>query len=370
MKLKTSIIKRSSKVQDKILTMKKYIILAAAAMAIASCGNKNKDAENAAERPVDVKVAKAVSQVLPQEETYTATVESDVKNNVSPNMQYRIERVLVDVGDRVSKGQVVVKLDQANQQQLNLQLANQKAVVENAHTNFNRVAELFKVGGVSKAEYDNAKVQYDSQVTQLNVLKTQISQMSKNTQLVAPISGVVTARNYDDGDMYNGTPILTIEETSKVKILVGISESHYKEVKRGMKVDLELDAYPGEKFTGTVTIVSPNVDSSTHTFQTEVTINNQSQKVRPGMFARCTFNFGSKKHVVIPDEALVKQIGAGDRYVYVYNPSSQTVSYNKVDLGKHIGKSYEIFSGVNEGQEVVTAGQARLNNGKKVNVVK
>lgn len=336
--------------------MKKYFVLAAAALVMASCGKKDKEADAAVNDVVEVKVAKVSSQMLPQEETYTATVESDVKNNVSPNVPYRIERILVDVGDQVRKGQCVVQLDVASLKQLKLQIDNQKV-------EFNRTKQLFEVGGASKAEYDNAKMQLD-------VMETQYAQMARNTQLLAPVSGVVTARNYDDGDMYGGTPILTIEETSKVKVMVGISEIHYRDVKRGMKVGIELDAYPGEKFEGTVTIVNPSVDAATHTFQAEVTINNSSQKVRPGMFARATINFGSKSHVVVPDEALVKQIGAGDRYVYVYNPSSQTVSYNKVDLGKHLDKYYEIFSGVNDGQQVVVAGQARLADGKKVKVVK
>lgn len=350
--------------------MKKYIILAAAALVMTGCSKKNDVAAAGADDAVDVKIAKVTSQVLPQTETYTATVESDVKNNISPNMANRIERILVDVGDRVSKGQVVAILDASSLQQLQLQLSNQKAVLDNVQTDFNRIAELYKIGGVSKADYDNAKVQLESQQTQYNVLKTQLSQMGRNTQLYAPISGVVTARNYDNGDMYSGQPILTIEETSKVKVMVAVSESHYRDIKRGMKVDIELDAYPGEKFVGTVTIVSPNIDIATHTFQTEVTIANQAQKVRPGMFARATINFGSQKHVVVPDEALVKQIGAGDRYVYVYNPNNQTVSYNKVELGKHIGTNYEIFSGVGDGQHVVIAGQTRLRDGKKVKVVK
>lgn len=334
------------------------------------CSKKNDVAATTADDAVDVKVAKVSSQVLPQTETYTATVESDIKNNISPNMANRIERVLVDVGDRVAKGQCVVILDASSLDQLKLQLANQKAVLDNVQTDFNRIAELFKIGGISKADYDNAKVQLESQQTQYNVLKTQLAQMGRNTHLYSPVSGVVTARNYDNGDMYSGQPILTIEETTKVKIIVAISESHYRDVKRGMHVDLELDAYPGEKFAGVVTIVEPNIDPATHTFKTEVTISNQGQKVRPGMFARATLNFGNQKHVVVPDEALVKQMGAGDRYVYVYNPSNQTVSYNKVELGKHIGSSYEIFSGVGDGQQVVVAGQTRLRDGKKVKVVK
>ena len=86
------------------------------------------------------------------------------------------------------------------------------------------------------------------------------------------------------------------------------------------------------------------------------------------MFARATVNFGDVNHVLVPDIALVKQIGAGDRYVYVYKDGK--VSYNKVELGKHIGDKYEIISGVNAGDEVVIAGQSRLANGREVEVVK
>ena len=86
------------------------------------------------------------------------------------------------------------------------------------------------------------------------------------------------------------------------------------------------------------------------------------------MYARATVNFGSQNHVLVPDEALVKQIGAGDRYVYVYKDGK--VSYNKVELGKHIGSKYEILSGVKPGDDVVIAGQSRLANGKEVEVIK
>ena len=333
----------------------KYIIPIFAAAFVCSCGDK-KDASKAIDPVVEVKLATVSSESVPQTATYTATVESDLKNNISPNMSYRIERILVDVGDQVSKGQLLVQLDASSLNQLKLQIDNQKV-------EFNRISELYKVGGASKAEFDNAKMQ-------IEVMESQYRQMSQNTQLFAPMSGVVTARNYDNGDMYAGTPILTIEKTNPVKVIMNVSEIHYKSIKKGQSVDLVLDSYEGENFTGKVTTISPSIDITTHTFPVEVTINNPQQKVRPGMFARVTVNYGSQSHVLVPDEALVKQIGAGDRYVYVYNAKTSTVSYNKVELGKHIGTKYEILSGVEDGQQVVIAGQARLAEGKKVKVVK
>ena len=336
----------------------KTLTLAAIATLAVSCGN-NKDEQQQEEvvqqEKVQVKIAKVKSEDIPQTETYTATVESDVKNNIAPNTPYRIEKIYVEVGDNVRKGQVLVQLDASNLRQLKLQLENQKI-------EFQRTEQLYQVGGASKAEYDNAKMQLD-------VYSTQYKQLTENTQLVSPISGVVTARNYDNGDMYgNGLPILTIEQINPVKLLVNISEVFYKQVTKGMPVDIELDAYAGETFNGKVTIVYPTIDQATHTFPVEVIIDNSSQKVRPGMFARATVNFGDANHVIVPDEALVKQIGAGDRYVYVYKDGK--VYYNKVELGKHIGTNYEIISGVHPGDEVVIAGQSRLADGKEVEVVK
>lgn len=328
-----------------------------AAIAMISCSSNSKSEEAAAaqaEAKPQVKIAQVHSQSIPQIETYSATVESDVKNNIAPNAPLRIERVLVDVGDVVRRGQVVVQLDASNLRQLKLQIDNMKV-------EYNRTSALYEVGGASKAEYDNVKMQLD-------VLETQYRQLVQNTQLTAPISGVVTARNYDNGDMYGGQPVLTIEQTNPVKLIVNISEVNYSKMHRGMPVDLELDAYPGEAFTGTVTIVYPSIDATTHTFPVEITINNQSQKVRPGMFARATVNFGDEQHVLVPDVAVVKQIGAGDRYVYVYKDGK--VSYNKVELGRQIGDQYEILSGVRDGDQVVTAGQTKLANGREVEVIK
>lgn len=331
--------------------------LAFAAMLLASCGgekNAETEATQVAEKPA-VKVEKVTMHSVPQTETYTATVESDVKNNIAPNTPYRIEKVLVDVGDAVRKGQVLVTLDASNINQLKLQIEHQKI-------EFSRTDELYKVGGASKAEWDNAKLQLD-------ILETQYKQMAENTQLVSPINGVVTARNYDDGDMYgSGGPVLTIEQLNPLELVVNVSETYYKQLAEGMSVDVTLDAYEGETFTGKVTTVYPTIDKTTHTFPVEITIKNQSNKIRPGMFARATINFGDVQRVVVPDMAVVKQIGSGDRFVYVYKDGK--VSYNKVQLGRHMGEYYEIVSGVESGSEVVVAGQTRLVHGAEVTVVK
>ena len=338
--------------------MKKHVLFVMAltsAITFISCGNTDKKDSETAKEKVEVKVADVEVQNIPQTETYTATVESDVKNNIAPNTPYRIETIYVEVGDQVHKGQLLVQLDASNLRQLKLQEENQKV-------EFNRISQLYSVGGASKSEYDNAKMQLD-------ILTTQYRQLVQNTQLISPVSGVVTARNYDNGDMYSSSnPILTIEQLNPVKLLVNISETFYRYIKVGQDLDITLDAYPDESFTGTVSIVYPTIDETTHTFPVEVKVNNKDQKVRPGMFARATITMENAEHVVVPDASIVKQVGAGDRYVYTYKDGK--VSYDKVELGKHIGDKYEIISGVEPGSKVVIAGMSRLANGVEVKVVK
>ncbi|MCQ2113383.1 MAG: efflux RND transporter periplasmic adaptor subunit [Bacteroidaceae bacterium] len=351
--------------------MKKTIVMSmmlATVVAFTACGNSD-DKKNKADEKVQVKITAVETQEVPQTETYTATVESDVKNNISPNIAQRINRILVDVGDRVSRGQVLVQLDGANQDQLKLQLQSAQVQLQHQQVEFNRTAELYNTGGISKSEYESAETQLTIQKKQVDMLRTQLNQTSQNTQLTSPISGVVTARNYDNGDMYaNGLPVLTIEQLNPVKLIINVSEIYYKDMVVGMPVDVTLDAYGDELFGGKVSIVYPTIDNATHTFPVEVTVPNSDQRVRPGMFARATIAFSSVERVMIPDMAIVKQVGAGDRYVYVYKDGK--VSYNKVTLGKHFDDRYEVIEGVEPGSQVVIAGMSRLANGREVEVVK
>ena len=342
--------------------MKKSFQLAAvlvAAMLGACSGGEEKKAETTAaetviEKPT-VKLATVTSRDVEQIGEFTATVEAEAKNNIAPTSPGRISKIFVEVGDQVRKGQKLVQMDAANLTQLKLQLDNQE-------TEFKRVDELYKVGGASKAEWDAAK-------TNLEVRRSSYENLLENTQLVSPLNGVVTARNFDNGDLYTSTqtPVLVVEQIAPVKLMVNVSEPNFPKVSKGMPVKVKLDVYEGEEFEGKVSLVYPTIDAATHTFPVEITLANANQRVRPGMFARVTMNFGSKNHVVVPDMAVVKRAGSGDRYVYVYNNGK--VSYNKVELGRRMGTEYELISGVDNNSQVVIAGQNRLADDVEVEII-
>ncbi|RHJ95280.1 efflux RND transporter periplasmic adaptor subunit [Parabacteroides bouchesdurhonensis] len=331
-----------------------YVPIMALAMLI-SCSGEKSEATGTIDEKVKVKIEKVFKQDVEQLNEFTATVEANAINRIAPQTPFRIEKLYAEVGDHVKAGQLLVTMDATNLKQTKIQLDNQEL-------EFNRIDELYKVGGASKSAWD-------AQKTSLEVARETYKNLQENTRLLSPITGVITARNYDSGDMYNATePIYIVEEIRPVKLLVNVSESFFTKVKKGNDVDIKLDVYGDEIFKGKISLVYPTIDPSTRTFPVEIKIANNDERVRPGMFARVTINFGTMEHVVAPDLAIVKQSGAGDRYIYVYKDGK--VSYQKVELGRRMGDKYEIISGVTDGDLVVITGQSRLTNGMEVKIDK
>ena len=152
-------------------------------------------------------------QEVEQQSTFTGNVEGYAVNNITPQQARRISRLLVDVGDHVRAGQKLAEMD-------NSALAQAKAQYENNKANFERSDELYKFGGESKANWESVKTAYE-------VSKSTYENMLENTTLVSPISGVVTARNYDNGDMVVGSPIFVVQQINPVKVFINVAVSLY-----------------------------------------------------------------------------------------------------------------------------------------------
>lgn len=330
------------------------LLVCGVCVASVACGSK-KSAE-VAEQPVEVAKPKVSTEVVKiqdvdMQSVFMGTVEGYAVNNITPQQPRRITRVLVDVGDRVSAGQKVAELD-------NSSLAQAKAQYDNAKASFERSDELYKFGGESKASWEAVKTQYE-------VAKLTYENLLENTTLVSPISGVITARNYDNGDMVAGQPIFVVQQISPAKVIISVSENLYSYLKKGMPVSIELDAFPGQTFDGKIHRITPSIDAATHTFPVEVVIPNGKEQIKPGMYARVTMKYGTRQNIVVPDRAVVKMLGSGDRFIYVYKADG-TVSYQKVELGRRMQDKYEVLSGIADGDEVVVTGQSALKDGLAV----
>ena len=235
-----------------------------------SCGVKNegenkaedtKQAQTAVEEKIKVSIDTVHAQKVAQLEELTSSVKAFAKNDIVSQNPGRIIKIYCEVGDYVKKGQLLVKMDETS-------LINIKTQMIQAEIDYKRAKALQEAGGASQQQVDQLKMQFD-------VLKENYNNLLENVNLTAPISGVVTARNYDSGDMYKGgAEILTINQMQPVKILVNVSEEDFTKIKKGQNVDITVDALPGEKFKGSISIIYPTMDATTRTFPVEININN------------------------------------------------------------------------------------------------
>ena len=325
--------------------MKKYsLTILATALLLASCGGSKQDETTTDELPL-VRVATVIKEPVDQLTELTGNIEAFRVNHIVPTIPGRIDNVLVEVGNRVSRGQLLVQMDRTNLVQARLQL-------ENAERELGRITELHGVGGVTQQQVDQL-------TSQVDVLRETVRNLTENTNLLSPIDGIVTARFFDAKNIFAGAqPILTVMQLTPVKIMISIPEMHFPRVRRGMEVRVRLDTYPGRDFTGRINIIYPTIDQLSRTFRAEVTIANADMAIRPGMFARVELNFGAIEHVVIPDVAVMRQTGTNTRFVFVVE--NGVAHRREVQLGRLVGSQFEVFSGIEAGEQIVVAGQSRL----------
>lgn len=286
---------------------------------------------------------------------YTAQLEAKTLNNITAQAGGRVKQILVAVGDRVAAGQVVARMEATQASAAQIQLADAK-------TNFARMDELYKVGGISKAQWEQAK-------SALEQAKLSYGNASENTLLRSPISGFVTAKNYDNGDVTSpAQPILVIQQVSPLKVVVNVSEQYYTRLKPGLEASMSVEALGEQTFSGRITKVYPTVDATTHTVGVEIEVANKDQRLRPGMYARLSLDFGIRQALTISDKAIVRQAGSGIRYVYVLKEGKAV--YREVELGELQDGRYEALSGIEPGEQLIISAPSRLKNGTAVKLAK
>ena len=331
------------------------LLIASAAVVLMSCEQQNQNTQQVMENP-KVTVTTVNAEYVSQLSVYPTTIEADIVNNIAPQSAARISKIFVEVGDKVEAGQTLAVMDKVNLDKARLQLINDSI-------EFGRLKQLHEIGATSQSDYEAMTLKYD-------VTKQTYKNLLENTVLRSPIAGIVTARNYDVGDMYAMTqPLFVIQKINPVKMLINISESQYSQIKKGMEVEITTEAYGDQVFKGIVDLIHPTINAMTHTFAVEVKFANKDLTLRPGMFARVTVNYGDNFRVVIPDRAVMKQVGSGEQYVYVLNADG-TVTYTVVELGRRMGNRYEVISGLDDNATIVMTGQTKLKNGITVDVVK
>jgi len=346
--------------------MKKLTIAFTLALAILSaCSPKQQEesaasqVENAADRKEAVRVMELQLQTVARSVEYPATLMAYEEVHLAPAQPGRIEGIFADVGDRVSAGKLLVQMDRTQLHQAEVQL-------KSLETDFRRLDTLAKYGSVAQQQYDQLKTQYE-------VAKSNVEFLKENTQLPAPFNGVISGRYFEPGEMYSGAPntqagkaaVLSLVQIDRLKVIVPLSEKYFPLVKNGMETEIKIDVYPNQPFSGRVERVHPNIDPSNRTFNAEVIVSNREGQLRPGMFARVTFDLDEEEAILLPSMAVLKVQGSNERYLFKEeNGIARRVT---VTIGKRYDDNIEVFSDdLEPGDNIIVSGQARLLNGVRV----
>ena len=332
--------------------MKKIFIYCLAAVTLMACGSKETTAnqEEAAEL---VELTTLHAQEIQRELTLSSNLMGYETVNIAPSVTGKIENIFVEVGDRVSRGQELVRMDEQQYKTTKLTLANLKVEMS-------RMEGLIQTGSVSQQQYDQVKLSLDQTQEQLDFLE-------KNTYVKAPFSGVISAKNYERGELYSGQPIVVLTQVDKLKTLVAIPESYIPQIKKGMKLTLRSTVFPDKEFPATIEVVYPTIDVSSHTFQVKVVVPNGTGLLRPGMYVTTTLGLQKETVIMAPYSTVLKLIGANDRYVFINeNGHAKRVT---VEMGQRVGDLVEIIAPeIVDGVELVTKGESRLIDGVKISV--
>lgn len=323
------------------------------AAALTGCKARKAVETQAVPRVLTKTVAAAPATVQLVEE-FTSEIEPYKENDITPAASgVHIDKIFVDVGDPVREGQVLVTLDPTQYSQ---QLVQLKTVEDD----YNRLLPVYEAGGISAQQIEQAKAALDVQ-------REVTANLKKNIEVRSPISGVVTARNYESGDLFAAQPILHVMQIDPLKVIVNISEQYFPQVRVGMPVDLHVDIFPGQTFRGSVSLIYPALDPATRTFKVEVKVPNGKRILRPGMYARTLFNMGEKQGVMVPDVAIQKQVGTAERYLYVVRDN--VAERRAVKVGRQVGDRVDILSGVAPDEEVAVTALSKLYDGAAVEVM-
>lgn len=349
--------------------LKRILVVLISGLIISACSSKKEAAtsENAATvtemTAKPVKVLTLAKSRISRTIDYTATILPFEEVNMAPSTPGRIDKIYVEEGDRVNKGQDLFLMDRT-------QLYQQKVQLSSLAKDLARLDTLLTTGSIKQQQYDQMKTQYD-------VTKTNVDFMEENTLLKAPFYGVVTGKYFENGELYSGSPttatgrasVVTIMQVNPLKVNVSISEQYYPLIKKGMKASVSADVYENESFTATVYRISPTINPGARSFTVELELPNRKDMLKPGMFVRVAMDLGEVETFVVPAGVVLVQEGTNIRYVFL--DKDNKAMRVEVSLGKRFDDKLEILSNnIKEGDQIVSEGQAKLNNGDKIEIVK
>ncbi len=334
------------------------------------CGSdeSNDDSRTA----VKVEGYKVEQKQTAQTYSFAGNVEGERRVTLSTKLMGRVANLPFEEGDKVSKGQTIIKIDNkdllAKKAQIEAGYVEARAAYTNTKKNYDRIKNLFDKGSATQKEMDDVTSGYKMVKAKLNAveeMKNEIENTLTYAEIKSPFTGYVTKKFVQTGDMANpGMPLLTVENLSAVKVRASVPESEIKLFSKNDKVKVIVDAIPNGVFEGTVIQIDAGANPASRQFTLLVKVDNSNFEIKSGMYANVILEKGKKESVVIPKSYLIER--GQLKGVYTVNQNSE-VMLRWVRVGKSNSEGVEVLSGLGFGETIIAVSE-NIREGQKVEV--
>ena len=309
--------------------------------------------------PAAVETAKASALRLSDDVKALGTLLSDESVAIAPETSGRVAKVMFADGAKVEKGTPLFQFDADLARS---DLAEFRARLQLAEASYARNQKLRQSGNVAQSAYDEALSARDVARAAVDAAQVRLDKLT----ISAPFPGTLGFRSVSEGAYVTaGTPLVQLDKTDMLQVSFAVPELQQGAVTAAKAVIFTADALPGETFTAVISALNPAIDVNGRALQVRAQADNASGKLRPGLLVRVTAKGPEREAVMVPEAAIVQRAAGAVLYVL----DGDKVSEVKVRLGKRADGQVEVLDGVKPGQDVVTAGNAQLANGAKVEVV-
>jgi RND family efflux transporter MFP subunit len=335
--------------------------------------------------PMTVELATVTRGQIAEEITVVGNLIGDATVAVAPRAAGRLQEVYVRLGDRVSRGQRIAKIEdfelqeqikqaEAAQQVSSATIRQREADLALARTNVERSRSLFERQLLPKQQLDDAEARFTSAQAQLDLSHAQAAQSKArldelqinlaNTIITSPVNGFVSRRAVDPGaSVGQNAPVVDVVDITRVRLVANVVERDLKELQSGDAARVQVDAYPGETFLGRIARVSPVLDPATRTAPIEIEVPNPDFRLKPGMYARVGITTDTIKDALLVPSAAMADLGGRRGVFQVLN---EAAVFRTVEVGTEQGNMVEVLAGLKEGEQVITTGSRALRDGDRV----
>ena len=336
-----------------------FAIAAVVLIALCGCGEKKK---TAAEQTVRVKVQQIQAEVVNGEQGFSGTIEESSGTSLSFAVTGTIKKIYVSAGQMVAAGQLIAELDPTTLQNAYI-IA--KTSLEQAQDTYNRMKELHDAGSLPEMQWISIENQLKSAMASEAMSKKSLN----DTKLYAPFSGYIASRDGEIGqNAIPGSPIVKLVNIGSVKVKISVPENEVQRIAKGSSMKIIVPALSNREFSGRVTERGVSADPRSRTYEVKATIQNPGSQLLPGMICQAFTNYMQGATGVFVPANLVQLDGNNKTFVWVVNGGKALK--REITINNETAQGVQVSGGLSAGDHIIVAGQQKVSNGMKVEVIK